>query len=190
MPGGGRGVYLLHGVTGSGKTELYLRTLDEVLRQGRQAIVMVPEIALTPQTIHRFASRFPGRVAVLHSKLSMGEHFDEWRRIRDGLADVVIGSRSAVFAPLPRLGLIILDEEHEWTYKQTDPAPRYHARQVALKLAELTGAMVVLGSATPEVETYHRASRGEYRLLELPHRVARPVFAGAGAGQGSSGAGG
>jgi primosomal protein N' (replication factor Y) len=177
-PAAGRrpGVYLLHGVTGSGKTELYLRTLDVALRQGRQAIVMVPEIALTPQTIHRFASRFPGRVAVLHSKLSMGEHFDEWRRIRDGLADIVIGSRSAVFAPLPRLGLIILDEEHEWTYKQADPAPRYHARQTALKLAELTGAMVVLGSATPEVETYHRASRGEYHLLELPHRVARPVF--------------
>jgi primosomal protein N' (replication factor Y) len=170
------GVYLLHGVTGSGKTELYLRTLDVVLHQGKQAIVMVPEIALTPQTIHRFASRFPGRVAVLHSKLSMGEHFDEWRRSRDGLADIVIGSRSAVFAPLPRLGLIILDEEHEWTYKQADPAPRYHARQTALKLAELTGSMVVLGSATPEVETYHRASRGEYRLLELPHRVARPVF--------------
>jgi primosomal protein N' (replication factor Y) (superfamily II helicase) len=179
-PAAGRrpGVYLLHGVTGSGKTELYLRTLDSVLQQGKQAIVMVPEIALTPQTIHRFASRFPGRVAVLHSKLSMGEHFDEWRRIRDGLADIVIGSRSAVFAPLPRLGLVILDEEHEWTYKQADPAPRYHARQVALKLAELTGAMVVLGSATPEVETYHRASRGEYRLLELPHRVANAVFQG------------
>ncbi|MDP3046392.1 MAG: DEAD/DEAH box helicase, partial [Chloroflexota bacterium] len=183
-PAAGRrpGAYLLHGVTGSGKTELYLRTLDGVLQQGKQAIVMVPEIALTPQTIHRFASRFPGRVAVLHSKLSMGEHFDEWRRIRDGLADVVIGSRSAVFAPLPRLGLVILDEEHEWTYKQTDPAPRYHARQVALKLAEMTGAMVVLGSATPEVETYHRASRGEYRLLELPHRVASPVFLGQGLG--------
>ena len=112
----------------------------------------------------------------------MGEHFDEWRRIRDGLADIVIGSRSAVFAPLPRLGLVILDEEHEWTYKQGDPAPRYHARQVALKLAEMAGAMVVLGSATPEVETYHRASRGEYRLLELPHRVASPVFLGQGLG--------
>jgi primosomal protein N' (replication factor Y) len=172
------GVYLLHGVTGSGKTELYLRTLDVVLQLGKQAIVMAPEIALTPQTIHRFASRFPGRVAVLHSKLSMGEHFDEWRRIRDGLADIVIGSRSAVFAPLPRLGLVILDEEHEWTYKQADPAPRYHARQTALKLAELTGAMVVLGSATPEIETYHRASRGEYHLLELPRRVASPIFLG------------
>ena len=174
--GGSAGVYLLHGVTGSGKTELYLRSLARVLEQNRQAIVMVPEIALTPQTIHRFAGRFPGRAAVLHSKLSMGEHFDEWRRVRDGLADIVIGSRSAIFAPLPRLGLIIMDEEHEWTYKQTEPAPRYHARQVALRLAELTGAMVILGSATPDVESYYRASRGEYHLLELPERVTRPIF--------------
>jgi len=169
--------HLLHGVTGSGKTEIYLRTLAEVLRQGKQAIVLVPEIALTPQTIHRFASRFPGNVAVLHSKLSLGEQFDEWRRIRDGQVDVVIGSRSAIFAPLPRLGLLVLDEEHEWTYKQTDQAPRYHARDLALKLAELTGALVVLGSATPDVGSYYRAERGEFTLLELPERVPSPQFA-------------
>jgi primosomal protein N' (replication factor Y) len=163
--------HLLHGVTGSGKTEIYLRTLAEMLQQGKQAIVLVPEIALTPQTIHRFASRFPGNVAVLHSKLSLGEQFDEWRRIREGQADVVIGSRSAIFAPLPRLGLIVLDEEHEWTYKQTDQAPRYHARDVALKLAELTGALVILGSATPDLGSYYRAERGDFRLLELPERI-------------------
>jgi primosomal protein N' (replication factor Y) len=162
---------LLHGVTGSGKTEIYLRTLAEILQQGKQAIVLVPEIALTPQTIHRFASRFPGNVAVLHSKLSLGEQFDEWRRIRDGQVDIVIGSRSAIFAPLPRLGLLVLDEEHEWTYKQTDQAPRYHARDVALKLAELTGALVILGSATPDVGSYYRAERGEFTLLELPERI-------------------
>jgi len=167
---------LLHGVTGSGKTEIYLRTLAEVLRQGKQAIVLVPEIALTPQTIHRFASRFPGNVAVLHSKLSLGEQFDEWRRIRDGKVGIVIGSRSAIFAPLPRLGLLVLDEEHEWTYKQTDQAPRYHARDVALKLAELTGALVILGSATPDVGSYYRAERGEFALLELPERVPSSTF--------------
>ena len=166
--------HLLHGVTGSGKTEIYLRTMAEVLRQGKQAIVLVPEIALTPQTIHRFASRFPGNVAVLHSKLSLGEQFDEWRRIRAGQVDVVIGSRSAIFAPLPRLGLLVLDEEHEWTYKQTDQAPRYHARDVALKLAGLTGALVILGSATPDVGSYYRAERGEFTLLELPERALSP----------------
>ena len=163
-------VYLLHGVTGSGKTELYLRALGEVLAQGRQAIVLVPEIALTPQTIRRFAARFPGRIAVAHSKLSLGERYDGWRRMRDGEVDVVIGSRSAVFAPLPRLGLIVLDEEHEWSYKQ-EKMPRYHARDVALKYAELTGAVVILGSATPSVESYYRAQQREYRLLRLPKRI-------------------
>jgi primosomal protein N' (replication factor Y) len=166
----GTRVYLLHGVTGSGKTELYLRALGEVLAQGRQAIVLVPEIALTPQTIRRFAARFPGRIAVAHSKLSLGERYDGWRRMRDGEVDVVIGSRSAVFAPLPRLGLIVLDEEHEWSYKQ-EKMPRYHARDVALKYAELTGAVVILGSATPSVESYYRAQRGEYKLLRLPQRI-------------------
>jgi len=163
-------VFLLHGVTGSGKTEIYLQALAEAVKVGKRGIVLVPEIALTPQTIERFASRFPHKVAVLHSKLSLGEQFDEWQRIRNGEFDVVIGSRSAIFAPQPDLGLIVIDEEHEWTYKQ-DNAPCYHARNVAIKLAELTGAVVILGSATPDVETFYRAQRGDYHLLELPRRV-------------------
>jgi primosomal protein N' (replication factor Y) len=163
-------VFLLRGVTGSGKTEVYLRSLAETVKLGKKGIVLVPEIALTPQTIERFAARFPWRVGLLHSKLSLGEHFDEWRRIRNGEFDVVIGSRSAIFAPQPDLGLIVIDEEHEWTYKQ-DNSPHYHARDAAVRLAELTGAVVVLGSATPDVETYYRAQNGKYRLLELPERV-------------------
>ena len=172
--------FLLHGVTGSGKTEVYLRTIGLALRLGRQAIVLVPEIALTPQTMHRFAGRFPGRVALLHSGLSTGERYDQWRQIRDGRFDVVVGSRSAIFAPLPRLGLIVLDEEHEWSYKQ-DNSPRYHTRDVALRRAALAGAVVILGSATPDVATYHRATRvpaaGDpvpevaWHLLNLPARV-------------------
>ncbi|MCL0060444.1 primosomal protein N' [Dehalococcoidia bacterium] len=165
------GVFLLHGVTGSGKTEIYLRALEETIARGKKAIVLVPEISLTPQTISRFASRFPGRVAVLHSRLSPGEQFDEWQRIRDGECDVVIGSRGAVFAPQPDLGLIVIDEEHEWTYKQHDKSPLYHARDAALKLAELTGAVVILGSATPDLASCHRAKTGRYHLLELPARV-------------------
>jgi primosomal protein N' (replication factor Y) len=167
-------VFLLRGVTGSGKTEIYLRSLAEALKQGKKGIVLVPEIALTPQTIERFAARFHRRVGVLHSKLSLGEQFDEWHHIRNGECDVVIGSRSAIFAPQPDLGLIILDEEHEWTYKQDSP-PHYHARDVAIKLAELTGAVVVLGSATPDVESYYKAQSGKYRLLELPQRVVPSV---------------
>jgi len=163
-------VFLLHGVTGSGKTEVYLQVLAEAVKLGKRGIVLVPEIALTPQTIERFASRFPHRVAVLHSKLSLGEQFDEWQRIRNGEFDVVIGSRSAIFAPQPDLGLIVIDEEHEWTYKQPD-TPRYHARDVAIKLAELTGALVILGSATPDVETFYHAQKGDYHLLQLPERV-------------------
>jgi primosomal protein N' (replication factor Y) len=165
------GVFLLHGVTGSGKTEIYLQALAEAVRMGKRGIVLVPEIALTPQTIERFAARFPGRVAVMHSQLSLGEQFDEWQRIRNGDFDVVIGPRSAIFAPQPDLGLIVIDEEHEWSYKQADKSPRYHARDVALKLAGLTGAVVVLGSATPDVETYYRAQQGDYQLLRLPERV-------------------
>ena len=164
-------VFLLHGVTGSGKTEVYLQALAEVVGLGKRGIVLVPEIALTPQTIERFAARFPHRVAVLHSKLSLGEQFDEWQRIRDGEFDVVIGSRSAIFAPQPDLGLIVIDEEHEWTYKQHEQSPRYHARDVAIKLAELTGAVVILGGATPDVETFYHAQREDYRLLQLPKRV-------------------
>lgn len=164
-------VFLLHGVTGSGKTEIYLQALAEVIKLGKRGIVLVPEIALTPQTIERFASRFPHKVAVLHSKLSLGEQFDEWQRIRNGEVDVVIGSRSAIFAPQPDLGLIVIDEEHEWTYKQNDKSPRYHTRDVAIKLAGLTGAVVILGSATPDVETFYHAQRGDYHLLQLPERV-------------------
>ncbi|MFQ5825980.1 MAG: primosomal protein N' [Dehalococcoidia bacterium] len=169
--GGPFPVFLLHGVTGSGKTEIYLRALAQAVSLGRRGLVLVPEIALTPQTIQRFASRFPGRVAVLHSQLSLREQFDEWQRIREGEFDVVIGPRSALFAPQPRLGLIVLDEEHEGTYKEHQASPRYHAREVALKLAELAGAVVILGSATPDVESRFRCQTGSYRLLELPRRV-------------------
>jgi len=175
--------FLLHGVTGSGKTEVYLRALERTVRMGRRGIVLVPEISLTPQTVRRFAERFPGQVAVLHSGLSQGELFDQWHGIRDGRYAVVIGSRSAVFAPQPDLGLIVIDEEHEWTYKQSDPAPRYHAREAALKLAGLTGSVVLLGSATPDVESYQRALWGSYQLLELKERV-RPVLDAAGAASG------
>jgi len=164
-------VFLLHGVTGSGKTEVYLQALAEVVKLGKRGIVLVPEIALTPQTIERFAARFPHKVAVLHSKLSLGEQFDEWQQIRNGEIDVVIGPRSAIFAPQPELSLIVIDEEHEWTYKQQDKSPRYHACDVAMKLAELTGAVVILGSATPDVETFYHAQEGDYRLLQLPERV-------------------
>ncbi len=164
-------IFLLHGVAGSGKTEVYLQALAEAVRLGKRGIILVPEIALTPQTIERFASRFPNKVAVLHSKLSLGEQFDEWQRIRKGEVDVVIGARSAIFAPQPDLGLIVVDEEHEWTYKQHDKSPRYHARNVAIKLAEQTGAVVILGSATPDVETFYRAQREDYRLLQLPEKV-------------------
>jgi len=164
-------VFLLHGVTGSGKTEIYLRALAEVLAQGKRGICLVPEIALTPQTIERFTSRFPGRVAVIHSRLSLGEQFDEWHMIKEGKCDIVIGPRSALFAPQPDLGLIVVDEEHEWTYKQSDKSPRYHARDVAVKLGELSGAVVILGSATPDVETFYRAQRGDYQLVELKERI-------------------
>lgn len=165
-------VFLLYGVTGSGKTEIYLRALARAISMGKRAIVLVPEIALTPQTIARFAARFPDRVAVLHSKLSLGEQFDVWQRIKGGAFDVVIGSRGALFAPQPDLGLIVIDEEHEWTYKQQEQPPRYHARDVAIKLSELTNSVVILGSATPDVTSYHRAQRGEFRLLQLPQRIS------------------
>ncbi len=164
-------VFLLHGVTGSGKTEVYLQALAEAIRLGKKGIVLVPEISLTPQAIERFAARFMHRVAVLHSGLTLGEQYDEWRRIHDGEFDVVIGPRSALFAPVPDLGIIVIDEEHEWTYKQ-DTSPRYQTRDAASELARLTGAAVVLGSATPDVESYFKAERGEYKLLELPERIS------------------
>lgn len=168
---GSPSVFLLFGVTGSGKTEIYLRALTQVIAMGKRGICLVPEIALTPQTVERFASRFPGRVGILHSGLSLGEQFDEWQRIKEGKCDVVIGPRSALFAPQPDLGLIIVDEEHEWTYKQEDKSPRYHARDVALKLAELTGAVVILGSATPDIDSFHKAQLGVYHLVELKERI-------------------
>jgi primosomal protein N' len=167
--------FLLHGVTGSGKTEVYLQAIAHVLEQGRGAIVLVPEISLTPQTVERFKARFshgPNRtlVAVLHSHLSAGERHDEWHKIRQGRARIVIGARSAIFAPIEPLGLIIVDEEHEHSYKQEE-APRYHARDVAVVRGRREGAVVVLGSATPSLESYHNVTRGKYELLELPHRA-------------------
>jgi primosomal protein N' (replication factor Y) len=164
-------VFLLHGVTGSGKTEIYLRAVAAVLAQGRRAIVLVPEISLTPQTTRRFLARFAGRVGLFHSQLSQGERYDTWQRARAGLVDVVIGPRSALFTPLPDLGLIVLDEEHETSFKAQERAPAYHARDVALELAQQAGAAVILGSATPSLESFHRAQIGEYQLLTLPQRI-------------------
>ena len=164
--------FLLHGVTGSGKTEVYLRAIDHAVRLGRRAVFLVPEIALTPQTLERVNAWFAGRVALLHSQQTPRRKFDQWWDIRGGSFDVVVGPRSALFAPVDNLGLIVIDEEHEWTYKQEESSPLYHARAAALELARRTGAVVVLGSATPSVESYYHASRGRLRLLELPHRVA------------------
>lgn len=162
--------FLLHGVTGSGKTELYLQAVAEVLAQGRKAVVLVPEISLTPQMVSRFAARFPDRVTIVHSQLTDGQRYDVWRRARAGLVDVIIGPRSALFTPLFPLGLVVLDEEHDPSYKQ-DSRPAYHAREAALQLARLTGATVVLGSATPSLESYLRARRGEFRMLTLGRRI-------------------
>ena len=170
---------LLYGVTGSGKTEIYLRAIEEVLRRGRQAIALVPEIALTPQTIRRFAARFPGKVTVWHSELGDGERFDVWRRVRTGhpAAQVVVGSRSALFLPFPDLGLVVVDEEHESSYKQ-ERTPRYHARRVAIELGRVCGAPVLLGSATPALETYFAARQGEIELLTLPKRIRTAIAPG------------
>lgn len=162
---------LLHGVTGSGKTEVYLQAIARVLEAGKGAIVLVPEISLTPQTVRRFAGRFGARVAVLHSALSDGERYDEWHRIRTGEARVVVGPRSAVFAPVRNLGLIVVDEEHDPSYKQ-DETPRYHARDVAVMRAKIEGAVAVLGSATPSLESWQNAEDGKYALARVPHRVA------------------
>lgn len=170
------GTFLLRGVTGSGKTLVYIELLREVVdRQGRTAIVLVPEIALTPQTVGRFRAVFGDRVAVLHSALSDGERYDEWRSLRSGEKRIVVGARSAVFAPLPDLGAIVVDEEHESSYKQGE-APRYHAREVAVVRAALEGAVCVLGSATPSLESWTNARSAKFSLIELPHRVEnRPL---------------
>lgn len=166
---------VLQGVTGSGKTEVYLQAIETVLQQGRTAIVLVPEISLTPQTAERFRQRFGSRVSVMHSRLSAGERQREWNLLKDGIVDIVVGARSALFAPVERLGLIILDEEHENSFKQ-DRAPRYHTREVAIKRAELTGAVVLLGTATPTVESYYAAQKGDFSLIKLTQRVqSRPL---------------
>ncbi|HEX6538132.1 MAG TPA: primosomal protein N' [Candidatus Dormibacteraeota bacterium] len=166
---------LLHGVTGSGKTEVYLAVIARALAAGRGAIVLVPEIALTPQMIQLFAGRFPGRVAVIHSALTDAERAAEWRRIRGGDLDVVIGSRSAVFAPVQQLGVVVVDEEDASAYKQ-DRVPRYHAVEVALELGRLCEAPVVLGSATPRVETFYRAHTGDLELATLPERISGRIL--------------
>ena len=167
--------FLLHGVTGSGKTEIYLQAIAHALAQGKGAIVLVPEISLTPQTVERFKARFSSGplqtlVAVLHSHLSAGERHDEWHKIRQGRARIVIGARSAIFAPVEPLGLIIVDEEHEHTYKQEE-APRYHARDVSIKRGQMENAVVVLGSATPSLESFFNCRKGKYTLIEMPERV-------------------
>jgi primosomal protein N' (replication factor Y) len=166
---GGFHAYLLHGVTGSGKTEVYLRAIEEVIRQGKEALVLVPEISLTPQTIQRFRGRC-GEVAVLHSHLGDAERGGHWRRVSAGQVQVVVGARSAVFAPTRRLGLIVIDEEHENTFKQ-ESTPRYHGRDVAVMRARLENIPILLGSATPSLESWHNAQRGQYTLLSLPQRV-------------------
>ncbi len=162
--------FLLHGVTGSGKTEVYMQAMAQVLESGKSVIALVPEISLTPQTASRFIGRFGERVAVLHSRLSDGERFDQWHRIQKGDAHIVIGPRSAVFAPVKDLGLLIIDEEHSDSYK-SDTAPRYHAREVAQKRTELANCPLILGSATPSLESFFQAQQGNYKLLSLPSRV-------------------
>ena len=166
---------LLHGVTGSGKTEVYMELIKSVLREGKQAIVLIPEIALTFQTVLRFYNHFGERVSILNSRMSPGERSDQFERAKRGLLDVMIGPRSALFTPFPNLGVIIIDEEHEAAYK-SETVPRYHARETAIARGMLCGAHVVLGSATPSVESYDRAQQGQYRLFEMKERVsARPL---------------
>lgn len=162
---------LLHGVTGSGKTEIYLQAIAAALQAGQSAIFLVPEITLATQTVERVSARFPGRVALWHSALSPGERFDTWERVRAGELPVVVGPRSALFAPVKNLGVIIVDEEHEPAYKQRDRAPIFHARDAALELGRRSKALVVMGSATPDVVSYRKAERGEYLLLHLPNRI-------------------
>lgn len=163
-------VFLLYGVTGSGKTEIYLQSIQDVINRGKEAIVLVPEIALTPQMVHRFKGRFGNEVAVLHSGLSAGEKYDEWRKIQRKEVSVVVGARSAIFAPFENLGILIIDEEHETSYKQEE-MPRYHARDVAIERAKNANCPVVLGSATPSLESFARAQKGVYHKLSLPSRM-------------------
>lgn len=162
--------FLIHGVTGSGKTEIYLNAIEYVLSKGQEAIMLVPEISLTPQMVERFKGRFGNLVAVLHSRLSQGEKLDEWRKIQRGEAKIAIGARSAVFAPFQKLGLIIIDEEHESSYKQEEH-PKYHTREIAKWRAEYNNATLILGSATPSLESYYNAINKQYYLIEMPNRV-------------------
>lgn len=164
--------HLLFGVTGSGKTEVYLQAIDKALQLDKSTIMLVPEISLTPQTVERFRSRFEGNIAILHHRLSQGERHDEWHKIREGRAKIVIGARSAIFSPIPNLGLIIVDEEHEASYKQSEEAPCYHARDVAVMRGKLEQATVILGSATPALESYYNATNGKYTLSKLEARAS------------------
>lgn len=178
LPGivaGGYQAFLLHGVTGSGKTEVYLRLLERAIQEGKQGVFLVPEIALTPQTMERVRQRLGERVAIFHSRLSDGERYDQWWRIRRGDVDVVVGARSALFAPLDRIGLIILDEEHEYSYKQEE-SPRYHTRDVAKEMAQRLGTTLVLGSATPSMESWHAAENGGLTRLSLTQRVSERLM--------------
>ena len=168
--------FLLHGVTGSGKTLVYIRAVDHVLRSGLGALILVPEISLTPQTVRRFRAHFGDRVAVLHSALSESERYDAWRDVREGNRTIVIGARSAVFAPVSNLGLIVVDEEHDGAYKQSEPAPRYNARDVAVMRAKMENIPVILGSATPALESFHNVDTEKFHLLTLPERIdSRPL---------------
>lgn len=163
--------FLLHGVTGSGKTQVYIEAIRHAIASGKRAIMLVPEITLTVQLVERFTNVFGDRVVVLHSRMSPGERYDGWRRAASGGCDVVIGARSALFAPIRDLGIVVVDEEHEGSYKQYDAQPRYNARDAAVVRAQLSGAVAVLGTATPSIESYYNAGRGKYQLLELPERV-------------------
>lgn len=174
---GERRPWLIHGITGSGKTEVYMEMIDHVLSVGRQAIVLIPEIALTYQTVMRFYRRYGNRISVMNSRLSAGERYDQFERAKKGETDIMIGPRSALFTPFPKLGLIVMDEEHEGAYK-SEVTPRYHAREVAEKLAQMNDAQLVMGSATPSVESYTKAVAGEYRLFTLTERAGESHLAG------------
>lgn len=165
-------VFLLHGITGSGKTEVYLQAIGKVLEKGASCIVLVPEISLTPQAVERFKGRFQEKVAVFHSRLTSGQKYAEWKKLKDGICHIVVGARSAIFSPIKNLGLIIVDEEHDTSYKQND-TPRYNTVDVAIMRARLNNAVVILGSATPSLESYYKAKNGEYRLLQLKERIEK-----------------
>ena len=167
---GERNTYLIHGITGSGKTEVYMRLIEDRIKEGKQAILLIPEIALTYQNLMRFYARFGDRVSVIHSKMTAGERYDQYLKVKEGKVDIMIGPRSALFTPFENLGIVVIDEEHESSYK-ADNMPKYHAREVAAKLCELTDSILVLGSATPSLESYYRAKNGEYKLYRLNNRL-------------------